>query len=405
MVAFAAGPLTWRDEERRYSATERGIAAVGLIGVAYLLTLAVAATVNDLRSIALATRLVALVAFMAGLIVFSQQLWLVARGRRWSPATVWVPLTTRTVCGMATVIATPVLLPSSWFLMTWPVGLAWAANGALALWAVGIQPIALSGLRRLLSSPVSIGVAAAFVSFILAGIRSDVVVVGLTTMATSALTLAIAGATVALFDNAYATEQRVLAEAEHRVVVREHRRRAQWVHDRVCAEVRRLRLLHATHAMTLDEVGSALDELDHRFRLIQLDELITGGEASVADLLQPFVRDLQNHSISITEVPTAEEGDLVLAAPVAAQVRQVLANLCSNALNAGATRVGLRVGRDDGHLVVTVSDDAGGFDHQLPIGRGLDRLRRQLGDGALVLSRTATGTQAECRIALRMVPA
>jgi signal transduction histidine kinase len=406
MVAFAAGPLIWRDQERRYSATERGIAAVGLIGVTYLVTLAIAATVNELRSTALSTRLLALTAFVAGLVVFSHQLWLIARGRRWAPATVWAPLACRTAFGLGTLIATPILLPSSWFVMTWPVGLAWAANGALSLWAIGIRPIALSGLRRLLSSPVTIGGAGAFFAFVVAGIRNDVVVVGLRTIAAFALTIVIAGLTVALFDNAYSAELRMLAAAERQVVAREHRRRAQWVHDRVCAEVRRLRLLQATSAMTLQDVGPALDELDHRFRLIQLDELIDGGEASVADLLQPFVRDLQNHKVTITDVPTAEESGLVLTAPVAAQVRQVLANLCSNALNAGATRVGLRVRHDDGHLVVTVTDDAGGFDHQqLPIGRGLDRLRRQLGDDALVLGRTDAGTVAECRIELGTVRA
>jgi signal transduction histidine kinase len=401
MVAFAAGPLTWRDQERRYRATERSIAAVGLIGVAYLVTVAIAAVVNDLRSTAMSTRLVALTAFVTGLMVFSHQLWAIARGDRWAPATVWVPLVTRTVFGLGTVIATPILLPSSWFVMTWPVGLAWAANGALVLWAIGIRPIALSGVRRLLASPVTIGAAGAFVAFVVAGIRDDVVVVGLRTIAAFALAVLIAVLTVALFDHGYSAELRMLADAERHLVAREHRRRAQWVHDRVCAEVRRLRLLHATSSMTLQQVGPALDELDHRFRLIQLDELIDGGAASVADLLQPFVRDLQNHQVTITEVPSAEESDLVLTAPVAAQVRQVLANLCSNALNAGATRVGLRVRHDDGHLIVIVSDDAGGFDHQqLPIGRGLDRLRRQLGTDALVLARTDTGTAAECRIDL-----
>jgi hypothetical protein len=184
---------------------------------------------------------------------------------------------------------------------------------------------------------------------------------------------------------------------------RQHRRRAHWLHDDVCSELRLLRLQLETKQIEPADIGEQLDELDHRLRIRQLDELLQSGRVRLAEVIQPFVRRAQAHGLRVREVPRFEQASLELDETTGRMVQRAAAVLMTNSIQAGAGEIGIRATlRPDGtQFELQFDDDAGGFDHfALPPGRGLDSLRHELGPGSLVLRRTEHGTSARVAFAL-----
>lgn len=146
--------------------------------------------------------------------------------------------------------------------------------------------------------------------------------------------------------------------------------------------------------MTPEQVGGELDLLDHRLRMLQLDEMIAAGPVQLAHVIQPFVRLAQAQGVDVIGVPRFDEASAELRGPAGRLAQRAFGVLVPNAIAAGAKQVSFRISALEPDLVaVEVEDDAGGFDlAAVPSGRGLDGLRRELGDGNLTYVRTERGS-------------
>lgn len=155
----------------------------------------------------------------------------------------------------------------------------------------------------------------------------------------------------------------------------ERRARAEWLHDTVCAEIRVARLRIADDAIDRRGLDQVLADLEHRVRLQQLDDSMVTGRVRLSEVVQPFIRRLQDHGVAVTKAPTFGESRFEIDEAVGRRLRHTLSVLVNNAILAGARGVSLRVELVGSIVEVEVADDAGGFDlHQVPAGRALDML-------------------------------
>lgn len=254
-------------------------------------------------------------------------------------------------------------------------GLA-GCDAALSFRAVGIEVAVPSSALHFLGSSLNLGVVLGLVLVVaFRGWRALPVAAVLygSLLLAFAVMLGVA-VTLQAADRAVKRNRR---DAEQAVREQERRERAHWIHDDVCAELRTVRLRLDAAALGPDEVGRALGDLDHRLRLRQLDEQMASGDVRLAEVVQPFVRMLQDRGIELSDVPRFDSANAVLDESTATLVRRSVSVLTSNALNAGAGRVGVRCTVDDDTVGIEVEDDAGGFRlDEVPAGRGLDGIRR-----------------------------
>jgi len=201
-------------------------------------------------------------------------------------------------------------------------------------------------------------------------------------------------------------EQRVRderASVEAHVKADQHRSRAHWIHDDVCSELRFTRMQLEQQQIDTTGLLHALADLDHRLRLRQLDEQVDSGHVRIAEVVQPFVRTLQDRGIDIVDVPPYDVANTSLTPATARAARHALSVLVTNAIQARATRVSIRCTVTPGRLLVEVEDDAGGFHlEDIPVGRGLDGLRHDLavpgGPPPIEVEATIDGTCVRVRV-------
>lgn len=287
----------------------------------------------------------------------------------------------RTACFLIVLVALAVLLPEWSVMAVWPLGVVAGADVILGAWSLGVPIEPLRWWRRFVTSPVHLGVLGALVATVVTGAYPDPAwhVVGL--YATMHLGLAVTGLTVLtldgfarMLDDARDHDRRLLVEGERRYW-------AHWLHDDVLSEVRLAQLNVQAGGVSSEQVAHELGELDHRLRLRQLDELLQGGPARLAEILQPHLRRAQALGITLTDVPSLDAVGMRVDETTGRMFGRAMAVLTSNAINAGATALAVRV-RVEGDLIeLTLTDDAGGFDlHSVPPGRGLDQLMADLGN-------------------------
>jgi signal transduction histidine kinase len=277
-------------------------------------------------------------------------------------------------------------------------GLVIGCDAALTLRGVGIRVTPLRAIRYFAVSGLHVGAVLGLVVVVAfddaSGLWPYIDRYGLLWLAILTMLATLGG-----FQNLerMAAEERSVIETSARL--NEHRERAHWIHDDVCSELRFVRIQVEQDALDGSAVSAALDELDHRLRLRQLDELLETGVVRVADVVQPFVRTMQDRGIRISDVPRFDEANMLLKEKPAKLLRRSLSVLVSNGLQAGAGEMGIRCLVQPPHLVVEVEDDAGGFDlDSTPQGRGLDSLRSELGGGGLWVTRTARGSVVSARL-------
>jgi signal transduction histidine kinase len=287
-----------------------------------------------------------------------------------------------------------IVLPGWRALAVWPLGVAGGADGILTRWALGLSFDGRQFWGGLLRSPVMAGVVAALTIVVLrGGLSWDTLA---TAMVFGGFTLALMAAwvTMWLLDTIRRELDQRESDAVRRARREEHRRRAHWLHDDVCAELQLTSLRLRTGQVTPDQVAGELADLDHRLRVRQTDELIASGDARLAELVQPALRRVQAAGVRLVDVPTLDDAQIRLHVQEARMFTRILGVLVSNAVNAGAAHLSVQLTHDDDRIAVTVTDDAGGFpDTPLPPGRGLERLVRELGPGALDIERTADGSR------------
>jgi hypothetical protein len=199
------------------------------------------------------------------------------------------------------------------------------------------------------------------------------------------------------------------------VLEREHRAQAAFIHDDVVPAVRLLRQQLVRGGVpdpdSLGQVVAELEHLEHTLRDGQLEATLRSGGATVAEIVQPFLRVAQSNRVTLRGVPSRDVGSLRLGEPEGRLLRRCVAVPVTNAVLAGAQTLAVDIDTDGTHLVVVIEDDAGGFDqHPLHQGRALDQLAGELPDavsverldgGTRVTSRVPIGSSADRPIARR----
>lgn len=185
---------------------------------------------------------------------------------------------------------------------------------------------------------------------------------------------------------------------------REHRAHAAFIHDDVVPAVRLLRqqLVRGgvPDADGLGEVVAELERIEHTLRDGQLEATLRSGSATVAEIVQPFLRIAQSHRVALRGVPARDVGSLRLGESAGRLLRRCVAVPVTNAVLAGAQNLTVEVDVDGSHLVVVVEDDAGGFDEQPHHqGRALDQLAQELPE-AVTVERLEHGTRVVSRVPL-----
>jgi signal transduction histidine kinase len=275
----------------------------------------------------------------------------------------------------------------------WAIGVVFGCEVVLTGWALGFVMRALPWWRRAELSSIHLGVViAVIVALVLAPDRAITIVSVYITfqIVVGSAALLVAGMEVV----------RRRAEAQRQADRRDleadaHRQFAHWVHDDVCASLRLVRLRLETGKLHPEAVPGELDALDHTLRLRQLDEVVATGAVQLAEILQPYVRLAQNQGVRIVDVPRFEQASATVSPDAARLVQRALSVLVSNALNADAQELGFRLEPVQGaSVLVEIEDDAGGFDlDRIPVGRGLDRLRGELGGESVSCVRTRHGSR------------
>jgi signal transduction histidine kinase len=394
-LALLAGANTWDDPERRPNITVRssGGAQVLALGASLAVLLCFAA-VEDGDGIA-ALRRAAPIALAATTAVcaIGPTLTFLGHTRRTRP--LGVNFAFRSLVGLAMVGGIFGSAPGWAALLSTGLG----ADTSLTAYAIGWQPSPRQLWWALVSSPMHLGVVGGLVGTALAVPDIDVGDTLLPVYLTVHLWVAVACLT------AWAISRMIRAEEARSELIRietarsEHRRSAHWLHDDVCAQLRLVTLRLHRGAVPTDEVVGMLDELDFALRLRQLDELLQSGTARLAEVLQPFVRNAQNHGVTVERVPSYETASAVVDREAGQMLRHAASVLTSNALNAGATRLSFDVAVDAEQVHLALVDDAGGFDHDdLTAGRGLWSLLHELGPGNLTIARVDGGSRVTAHV-------
>lgn len=195
--------------------------------------------------------------------------------------------------------------------------------------------------------------------------------------------------------------ERTLAAEQVDAELAERRRRANWIHDELLSELRLARLRLETAEGGTRQALSELNDIEHRLRIRQLDAELEAGGTRLAEIVQPFVRMVVGAGCRTEGVPSAEVAATWVDATAGYELKRFFGVAVPNALLAGATLVVFEIELDGRRLVVRVRDDAGGFDpEQIQVGRGRERLERELGPERLTTLVDTAGTTFCCEFDL-----
>lgn len=394
-VALLTGAAGWRDRSSLYSAPELAAVAVLAACVAAVVTvlLVSAGLPAEQAAVQGAARwgVAAVAALTLVVAVAPSFAWPLGWRPRRSGPTLWFA---------AVRVASVVLVVGCWTALLGPIAPfpIWVLGGVvgceytLTAWVLGVRTRGWRWLWAFERSGVHLGIW--LVSLSVALTHPD----DLEEVLRVPLSFQVMAVAAALTCHMLERLRRVLdflARAGARSAASEvHDRVAHWLHDEVTSSLRLLRLGLRSGKLTAQDIGAQLDQLDHRLRLRQLDEMLETGEVQLANILQPYVRLAQAQGVEITEVPRFDETSLRLDGTAGRLVQRALHVLVPNAIAAGTRQLAFRVGTvEPVWLSVEVEDDAGGFElAAVPAGRGLDGLRDEVGDANLTCRRTEHGS-------------
>lgn len=380
-LALLAGERVWSDGEEPPEAKRRvagGLEIVGLAFVVSLLWVVVVRRSSTPRETAqvLWPAIVATGA-AAALAVRPTQIMLgkVTRPAAFLPRLLW-----RGVCFLALAVAVAAQMPGWPVVAAWAIGIVVGADVILSTWVLGIDANPMRWWRHFLLSPLHFGVIGALVAVALAPTYRPQLWSLVGPYLAMHLGLVAAMLTCRALISMSELLELELDAARSSAAVQERRHRAHWLHDDVLAEIRLTTLRVQSGVRSPVKVVSDLEELDHRLRMRQLDELYEGGAARLADVLQPHVRRAQTLGIHFTAMPTLDAAGQRVDQATGRLFGRAVSVLLSNAINAGARTVALGIDADEHVIQLRVADDAGGFDlDTVPPGHGLDQLAHGLG--------------------------
>lgn len=401
VIAALAGPLAWETSDRSPTLIETMAIRAAMAAQGGLAITVVGLAVRDAVP-SLASSIVAAVACTGALAVTTTQTWFLATGRSLVlPTKVFVGV--RLAALVAFAVGWSALAPGALALLIWPLGIYIGSETTITEMLIEHPHPVRLGIVDVLLSPVHTGLIAGLVGAALVG-RGSAVEIAIEA-AVAIETLIVSGvATRTAVTRLWSAEQQRTEHVRAEERASERHRRAHWIHDEVCADLRSVKLRLASGPMTADEIDDELDELDHRLRLRQLDEIIAGGEVTAAELIQPYLRRAQSAGVALTDVPRYEAASIKVPADTAETLRRAVAGLVSNALAAGTRTLAIRLHHSTDGITVAVEDDAGGFDlGSVPAGRGLSMLADEVGPGNLEVERTCTGAVVTIHIPWKAV--
>ena len=296
------------------------------------------------------------------------------------------------------------IAPAATFVLAMPAVDHFAALGWLWIWSFALAAESLLhalAADRLVVQPVSLFRDGSIVVGVIVGSSAfDRVPLGRTIVLVLG-TLAISWAFAALIRAALRHHQRAVEAERIEADAAERRRRANWIHDELLSELRLARLrIETTEGGTRQALAELMD-IEHRLRIRQLDAELEAGGTRLAEIVQPFVRMVIGAGCRIEGVPPAEVAGTWIDAASGYELKRFFGVAVPNALLAGATLVVFEVVLDGRRLVVRIRDDAGGFDpSQVQLGRGRERLERELGPARLTTLVDTTGTTCSCEFEL-----
>lgn len=316
--------------------------------------------------------------------------------RRTATANFWWSIAWRGLAYVALIASSAALLPRARFLCAIPLGFVGGTDALLAMWTLGLSPHPMRWLKGAVFSALHFGALGALMGVAVFDPNGPTALTALSGYAAMWVGILVAGITVLLVNRFTTLVDEQRAANLERLRARERELRVHWLHDDILSEVRlatmRIDTEHGTAANTRRE----LQDLDHRLRLRQLDEQMRGGEPHLYEIIQPHIRRAQTLGVQIDRVPPLDRTERRVDGETARIVHRVISNLVSNAMNAGATTLGITIEEiqvSSDELLIAVTDDAGGFDlDAVPPGRGLDRLRRELGPAAVTRAPAAGGS-------------
>lgn len=404
-LAMLAGDRVWGDGDRDPSTREQAVCAfmlVTLLSVLLVQWVALATrSTGDIEQLAILTA----ASFVAACLLATRPIRLLL-GRQSRPPGFAFSLLWRGLAYLTLIATTVALIGRFRFLAAVPLGLLGGSDALLTLWAIGVEPAPRAWVRRFLFSTVHFGVLGAMLAAIIfdAGARTLSTMLGI--YIAMWLGVTVAGVAVLGMNRLSALVDADRADREEQVRERERLKRAHWLHDDVLSEVH-LSTLRLKSVGDLDAARAELEELDHRLRLRQLDEVMRGGEPHLYEILQPHLRRIQSLGIHLYRVPPLELTNRRTDSETAQMFHRVVSVLTSNAINAEATRLAIDLFEvDDGDISLTVTDDAGGFDlGAVPPGRGLANLIADLGPDRVRRRDTQKGSAVSVTLPLNPSPA
>jgi hypothetical protein len=369
-MAIVAGVSVWADPDEPVPTLERFASAIELGSLAWCVTMIwVGSYVSD-RDIAWAG-----VVGTVGACVIAIRPMRSVFGNRGTPPLA-LAFSVRVVMVLAIGVAGLLAGPLFGFLVSMTVAFAFGIEAALSAWTIGVPIEPAKWGTQFLRSPLHLGVVGAVVGAAVS-VSTDSGVRTALTVYVMFLVSVVGGIAVAWgLDRFRLGSETMQANAVAAAVAAEHRERAHWLHDDVSSELKLVQLRLRTESTGPDDVASQLGDLDHRLRLRQLDELFASGSVNLAEVIQPFVRRAQSVGLEITDVPTFDDAGATVDERVGRLFARAANVVTSNAIEAGATRLAIRVASDSSSVTLTVTDDAGGFAlAAAPAGRGLWQLR------------------------------
>ena len=386
MTALLAGSAAWSVDHPKPESVTELVSLVEILALVASLATVWYATVRPPTRLPLAPAIICTASFTILLInpllrTFRQRP--ISRSLRFN-------LVARGIAASAIVVSELIMLPGWSAMFVLPFAIAAGTDASLTARYLGWQLRPVQWWKRFLSSPFHLGVIGALLATLVyhRNNRFDPFPAYVATHLAVITALVVAW----VIGTALRRVDIEMATARLLVVEDERRRRAHWLHDDVCAQLRLVSLKVQTRHTTPEEVVQLLDGLDHQFRLRQLDELLESGPLQVAELLQPYIRRAQNVGVIIEQVPTFDDAALSLSGHEARLFARSAAMFTSNALNASATRLSYFVEEREKTVRLTVCDDGPGFElDDVSHGRGLWSLRHELRPGGLEIGTSPLG--------------
>ncbi|HEX8804398.1 MAG TPA: hypothetical protein VF743_09395, partial [Acidimicrobiales bacterium] len=272
-VALLTGAVGWRDRDSSYTTAELATGAVLATGVVAVVTILVvgaglpaddAALTGPSRWLAAAAGTVTLVAAVSPALAWPFG-W---RPRGGMP--VWVLAAVRVAAAMVVVGCWTALLGSVAPAPAWTLGGVLGCESALTAWSLGVRPHGVQWWVRTQLSSIHLGILVASAVVVL--LDTDRLVDVLVVLLTFQVIALAAAVSCHLLEQMRAVFEDRDLRLRRRVATAAHRDLAHWLHDEVTSSLRLLRFRLQSEALPPATVRAALDDLDHRLRLRQLQE-------------------------------------------------------------------------------------------------------------------------------------